>query len=406
MSSTLAKIKEKINIKETTLLIVLALVLFFFVKMMFGGIFGISLVVIENGPCPNSSMCPVYDQGDMFLIYKSAPENIALGDVIVYESENGFSSGILIIHRVVNITVLDNGGSNQYYYRVSGDNKDSNQQIDDFNSTTSLIPYENVVGETVFLIPKAGYLRLWLSDSPAFRYILIGLLIAVALYLIFVPDKKKEDEEKEGESSKEESAEKLKAESDIEDGGDDKSPPTKKSLKMIFKEKLIVWWGDTKKSFIELFTVKKKRIKLIIYTSVIVLLIIAVPILDAIITSPGIETGIDDVDPKGLRYEYLGEGIVYLPMTVHFKHDGSYDAILKSFDIYGIQDGKIIGHMHWYSFYQKEGDLLIGSTLVFDADEYNYSLLLTIKITYTIYYRFGPDIPGEYEGVFNASIPY
>ncbi len=394
MSSTLEKIKKKINLKETVLMIVLALVLFFFVKMMFGGIFGISLVVIENGPCPNSSMCPVYDQGDMFLIYKSAPEDIELGDVIVYESENGFSTGILIIHRVVNITVIDEGGSDQYYYRVSGDNKNSNQEIDHFNPTSSLIPYGNVVGKTVFLIPKVGYLRLWLSDSPVFRYILIGLLVIVAAYLIFVPDKKKEDEEKEVETS------------DSKDGGDDKSPPAKKSFQTVFKDKMNAWWVKTKKSFIELFTVKKKRIKLIIYTSIIILIIIAIPILDAIITSPGIETGIDDVDPKGLRYNYLGEGIVYLPMTVHFKHDGSYDAILKSFDIYGIQDGKIIGYMHWYSFYQKEGDLQIGSTLVFNVDEYNSSLLLTINITYIIYYRFGPDIPGEYEGVFNASLVY
>ena len=210
MSSTLAKIKKKINVKETVLMIVLALVLFFFVKMMFGGIFGISLVVIENGPCPNSSMCPVYDQGDMFLIYKSAPENIELGDVIVYESENGFSTGILIIHRVVDITVIEEGGSDQYYYRVSGDNKNSNQEIDHFNSTSSLIPYGNVVGKTVFLIPKIGYLRLWLSDSPVFRYILIGLLVIVAAYLIFVPDKKKEDEEKEVEPSDNKGVEKIK----------------------------------------------------------------------------------------------------------------------------------------------------------------------------------------------------
>lgn len=406
MSSTLAKIKKKINVKETITMVVLALVLFFFVKMMFGGIFGISLVVIENGPCPHSSMCPVYDQGDMFLIHKSAPENIELGDVIVYESENAFSTGILIIHRVVNITVIDDGGSDKYYYRVSGDNKDSNQDIDQFNSTTSLIPYENVVGKTVFLIPKVGYLRLWLSDSPIFRYVLIGALVAVALYLIFVPDKKKEDEDDEVKEGKTESAEEQAESTDIKDGGNDKNPPPKKSLQTIVKEKMIDWWTKTKKSFIELFTVKKKRIKLIIYTSIIILLIIAVPILDAIITSPGIETGIDDVDPKGLRYNLLGEGIVYLPMTVHFKHDGSYAAILKSFDIYGIQDGEIIGYMHWYSFYQKEGDLQIGSTLVFNADEYNSSLLLTIKITYTIYYRFGPDIPGEYEGVFNASQVY
>ncbi len=406
MSSTIAKIKKKINIKETITMVVLALVLFFFVKMMFGGIFGISLVVIENGPCPNSSMCPVYDQGDMFLLIKSAPEDIELGDVIVYVSEYKRLTGKLIIHRVVNITVVEKGEGIQYYYRVSGDNKDSNQEIDHFNSTSSLIPYGNVVRKTVFLIPKVGYLRLWLSDSPVFRYILIGALIAVAAYLIFVPDKKKEDEEKEGKESKEESAEEKADTSDIKDGGDDKSPPAKKSLQTVFKEKTIVWWEKTKNSFIELFTVKKKRIKLIIYTSIIILIIIAIPILDAIITSPGIETGIDDVDPKGLRFNYSEEGILYLPMTVHFKHDGSYDAILKSFDIYGIQDGEIIGHMHWYSFYQKEGDLLIGSTLVFNVDEYNSSLLLTIKITYAIYYRFGPDIPGEYEGIFNASLSY
>ncbi|MBY8999805.1 MAG: signal peptidase I, partial [Candidatus Heimdallarchaeota archaeon] len=362
MSSTLAKLKEKINIKEAIVMVVLALLLFFLVKMMFGGIFGTSLVVIENGPCPQSSMCPVYDQGDMFLIYKSAPENIELGDVIVYESENGFSTGILIIHRVVNITIIDAGAGDQYFFRVSGDNKDSNQAIDDFNSTTSLIPYENIVGKTVLLIPKIGYLRLWLSDSPVFRYLLIGLLVAAAIYLIFVPDKKKEDETKDGESGGEKSKEIVEETSEK----DEEKPETKKPFLVVFKESIIRWWEKTKKNFIEIFTVKKKRTKLIIYTSIIIAIIIAIPILDAIITSPGVETGINDVDPKGLRYNLLDEGIIYLPMTIHFNHDGSYDAILKSFDIYGIQAGEVIGHMRWYSFYQKEGALQIGSTLVFN----------------------------------------
>lgn len=400
MSSTLDKIKKNINLKESIYMIVLALVLFFFVKMMFGGIFGISLVVIENGPCPNSSMCPVYDQGDMFLLLKSAPEDIELGDVIVYDSE---VSSLLVIHRVVNITIVESGEGDQYYFRVSGDNND---WVDDFSLTTSLIPYESVIGKTVFLIPKIGYLRLWIIEYPVFRYLLIGLLIGVALYLIFVPDKKKEDEDKERETTNNKSSEVVEEASEKDEDKKVEKPGSKKSFVVAFKEIMIKWWEKTKKNFIELFTVKKKRTKLIIYTSLIIAIIIAIPILDAIINSPGVETGIDGVTLKPLNYEFSGEGIVYLPMDVHFKHDGSYDAILKSFDLYGIQDGKIIGHMYWYSFYQKEGDLLIGSTLVFNVDEYNSSLLLTIKITYTIYYRFGSDIPGEYEDVFNASLPY
>ncbi|MHA1954886.1 MAG: S26 family signal peptidase, partial [Candidatus Heimdallarchaeaceae archaeon] len=103
MSSSLIKFLKKIDIKETALMIVIGIALFFLIKMMFGGVLGVSLVVIENGPCPNSSMCPTYDQGDMFLIFKSKPENIQLGDVIVYESATVYSRGTLIIHRVVNI---------------------------------------------------------------------------------------------------------------------------------------------------------------------------------------------------------------------------------------------------------------------------------------------------------------
>ena len=383
-------------------MVVLALILFFFVKMMFGGIFGVSLVVIENGP--RSSMYPTYDKGDMFLIYKSSPEKIALGDVIVYESNYASNYGVLIIHRVVNITILESNGVEQYYFRVSGDNEQTNQPIDDFNSTTSLIPYDSVVGKTVFLIPKVGYLRLWLADYPVLRYTLLGLLVILALYLIFVPDKEKDEEEKNEEDTVNDTETIANDETKTEKEQVDKqnSKPLKDKLNEGFKN----WWASTKKNFIELFTVKKKRNKLIIYTSAIVLIIIAVPILDAIITSPGLETGIETVIPKGLRYEFSGEGIVYLPITVHFRHDGSYDKILKSFDIYGIQDGTIISHMHWYSFYQKEGDLLIGSTLVFNLDEFNSSLLLTIRINYIVKYRFGSDVPGTYENEFNASITY
>ena len=53
MSSTLSKYLKKINIKETIIMIIAGIIIFLVVKMMWGGILGVSLVVIENGPCPN-----------------------------------------------------------------------------------------------------------------------------------------------------------------------------------------------------------------------------------------------------------------------------------------------------------------------------------------------------------------
>ncbi|MHA1224662.1 MAG: hypothetical protein ACTSP3_15675 [Candidatus Heimdallarchaeaceae archaeon] len=189
----------------------------------------------------------------MFLINKCAPEKIQMGDVIVYKSETFYSNGILIIHRVINITIYNKDSNPQYYYRVSGDNPYTNDRVDDFNSTTSLIPYKSVLGKTVLLIPKIGYLRLWLTESPVFRYLLLGLLLLFAAYLIFYPDKddekrktekKVEDTEefKEGEKEKFEKSEKINDETKEKQKG-----LKKEKLKLFIKES----WEKTKQYFKE-----------------------------------------------------------------------------------------------------------------------------------------------------------
>ena len=201
ITNYLKKFISDIDAKEVATLIIFGLLIFFVFKMMFGGIFGLSLVVIENGP--QSSMWPTYDQGDMFLINKCKPNKIELGDVIVYVSDTHMSSGTLIIHRVVNITTIETANGLEYYYRVSGDNPFSNTYVDSYNSTTTLIPYDAVVGKTVFLIRKVGYLRLWLAGNQALRIILLLAVIGLGAYLILAPDKKKEEEEAEKEKMEE-----------------------------------------------------------------------------------------------------------------------------------------------------------------------------------------------------------
>ena len=391
MSSSLSKFLKKIDIKETAIMIAIGIALFFLIKMMFGGVLGVSLVVIENGPCPNSSMCPTYDQGDMFLIFKSKPENIQLGDVIVYESATVYSRGTLIIHRVVNITVINDAEGAHYYYLVSGDNPSSNSYIDYYDSNTHYIPYEAVLGKTKLIIPKLGYIKLWLS-IPGFiwlRYVLIAVLLGLAVYLILAPDdkdKKKKDEEQEKtdtELAKEDSKE--------------------EAAKFDFKNMFNTLWIKTKKFFVELVTVRKKRIKLIITASIIIFLIIFVPVIDTLIKSPGVETGIDRVVLLSADSFPL-DNVVFLPFNIYFKHDGSWNKVLKSFEVIGIQNGSILATMKWKSFLQVEGDNIIGGSLIFNPNEFNANVSLTLSISYIIHYRFGSDVPQVFENTFDP--PY
>ena len=396
MSSSLSKFLKKIDIKETALMIAIGIVLFFIIKMMFGGVLGVNLVVIENNHC--SSMCPTYNQGDMFLIYKSKPENIHLGDVIVYESETVYSRGTLIIHRVVNITAVNDAEGTHYYFLVSGDNSFSNNHIDWYDSYTHYIPYEAVLGKTKLMIPKLGHIKLWLSTPGLIwlRYVLIATLLGLAVYMIFSSDDKDKKKKDEKDSSKDENKEKTEIETSKKDLEGETS---KLNLKLM----LNTIWIKTKKYFVELVTIRKNRIKLIISVSLILFLIIFIPVIDTLIRTPGIETGIDRVVLLPAD-SFPIEEIVFLPFNIYFKHDGSWNNVLKSFEVVGIQNGSILAVMKWYSHIQVEGDNILGGSLVFDANEFNVNISLSISISYTIHYRFGSDVPRLFEATFDP--PY
>lgn len=488
MSSSLSRILKRINVKDAIYLFIFAIIIFLIVKMMFGGIFGLSLVVIENGP--KSSMWPTYDQGDMFLINRCSPEKIELGDVIVYESATTFSSGTLIIHRVINITIFEDSIGTHYYYRVSGDNPITNNNVDSYNTSSTLIPYDAVLGKTVFLIPKVGYLRLWMTSFPAVRFIILGALLIFGLYLIFSPDK---DESKKAKKAVQEDKEKnicLYCSGKIEEVDDQglgvcsncgkktplcdicKNPMTSDQPLLLFetcghiyhKEHILEWikikgtcpickdkinektlkpwesskeefsesaeekidkefrnlgeqkeeakfnlklflnnqWIKTKKNFIELFTVKQKRIKLIIFVSIILFLVIAIPVIDTLIRYPNLPTAIDNIQLLPYK-EYTDESMVFLPFTIYFKHDGSWNKVLKNFEVFGIQNDTVLSSAKWYSFYQVEGNKTLGGSLIFNSFEFNANVTLTIEIHYSIHYRFGADRSMVYTEDFNLS---
>ena len=102
------------------------------------------LVVVEG-----NSMLPTLYSGDLVVIYKPRPQDIRMGDIVVYRSP---LTGRLVIHRVIEINKCDNS----YCYITKGDNNlhPDNSPVLALEPSTG-IPYKDVVG-VVIGIRKGG----------------------------------------------------------------------------------------------------------------------------------------------------------------------------------------------------------------------------------------------------------
>ncbi len=105
------------------------------------------------------SMFPVLRMGDIVFSYKCPPQDIHVGDIIIYRGIDGK----LIIHRVIKVIIRDG----EYYYVTKGDN---NPIEDYFEFTGPGVPYSRVVGKVfdingaVFKIPYLGYVSIWFHN--------------------------------------------------------------------------------------------------------------------------------------------------------------------------------------------------------------------------------------------------
>ncbi|MCM0649310.1 signal peptidase I [Clostridium swellfunianum] len=106
------------------------------------GVFPVSPAVIATG-----SMKPMIDPGDMVLVRKLKPDDIKVGDVIKFKSDN-----IYIFHRIISVK----NDEQQVKYETKGDN----------NSTADreLVAIENIKGKVIGVIPKIGWPTLILKS--------------------------------------------------------------------------------------------------------------------------------------------------------------------------------------------------------------------------------------------------
>ncbi|MEB3759671.1 MAG: signal peptidase I [Desulfurococcales archaeon] len=131
------EVRENTNAnKETSAklrnyLSIIAVIVFFILAayMLLGGV--LRLAIVEG-----ISMEPLLHTGDVVLIKKEAPDQINVGDIVVYSSGTKY-----IIHRVIEIKKIDG----KYCYVVKGDN---NPMPDPgFPECHGLgIPYDAIVG--------------------------------------------------------------------------------------------------------------------------------------------------------------------------------------------------------------------------------------------------------------------
>ncbi|MDP3765483.1 MAG: signal peptidase I [Nanoarchaeota archaeon] len=95
-----------------------------------------------------------FDKGDIMVLKGKKPENIKIGDVVVFWSAKKDP----IIHRVVKKWEYNN----TYYFQTKGDNYKTNPMpIKSAFLDETKISKDQIVGNAVLKIPLLGYIKIW-----------------------------------------------------------------------------------------------------------------------------------------------------------------------------------------------------------------------------------------------------
>ena len=134
---------------------------------------GVRLVGLTPYVVLSGSMEPTYHTGSLIYDKKVDPFTLKEGDVITFM----VSEDTLATHRIVGV-VPDEDEPGTIRFRTKGDANDAEDG--------SLVHYKNVIGTTVFTIPKLGYVANYIQHPPGL-YVAISAG-AVLLLLTFLPD--------------------------------------------------------------------------------------------------------------------------------------------------------------------------------------------------------------------------
>ena len=159
---------------------------------------GYGLFTIAMGtPSPlvvvtSESMSPILHRGYLLVLQKQAPEDINVGEIIVYNAN--WHPSAPVVHRVIQREYVDG----EYRYFTQGDNNDS---PDPYYRV-----YADIVGVVIVSIPWIGNITLFLQQ-PGVLPAIIVILIIIMIIPEFLP--KKADNEVSETSSDEDKTDLL-----------------------------------------------------------------------------------------------------------------------------------------------------------------------------------------------------
>ena len=104
---------------------------------------GITKASFENYPLRDG-----FDTGDIIILVGKKPQDVKIGDVIVYQSLKPYP----IIHRVVDTDAI------KRKFQTKGDNNLG--QIVGFDLNEQNVSYDSLLGKAVFRIPYLGYVKI------------------------------------------------------------------------------------------------------------------------------------------------------------------------------------------------------------------------------------------------------
>ena len=118
----------------------------------------------------SDSMKDTFAAGDLTVSKKTDPDTLEVGDIITFRSIDPVSYGEVVTHKIRAITEYEGEPAFVTYGTTTG--------VDD----SYPVPYDNVLGEYQFRLPKMGYFFEFLK-SPAgyFTVILLPFLLLIVL---------------------------------------------------------------------------------------------------------------------------------------------------------------------------------------------------------------------------------
>ena len=118
----------------------------------------------------SQSMTPTIKVNDAIVTKRVSGEDIEVGDVVTYYSENPEYPGIMITHRVIEKNVVDG----EYYFVMKGDYNTVQDPL--------TVRESQIYGKVVMRIPKIGLIQQVLSTYAGWLFVIIVPALAVVAY--------------------------------------------------------------------------------------------------------------------------------------------------------------------------------------------------------------------------------